>query len=779
MALRGARQLFVGGGAKRPARGKPVGERLWDYSGSYLEVVEEGTQKPPPSFGTPTLAWHLGVWPKAAAEINRKAKKLEERISHYEDYNEKFFEDLSRLLHSLQDKGRILGVDIQPLKPAAQALAYARTHSFKVWRPQSLTFTLWWQDEAGFERTNARQAAPSQNDLRVRVQAQTHLDHATISFFIDAGRPRGPKRVSSVGEAMGERRRKIFDHIDRVKTICAEQIERGTVEFDRLPERDISDADAATLREAADYCYDKIWSEMVAAFGFGDIVAATGAPKDRVGEVFADFRSIVLASDGIPTASEMERRDERFGLRKDVGISDNTNDSVSSVGFGRYPRFDNTVGEPNSVLKSYWPFIRRLTPRADDREFLACGVFDWRALYVTPLGLRTTKFEADEVDSIDAIVPGGHLPDATEALGPVRQLFLTKREPNRQQIGRIVERINAIGTMRMFTLRNWATIRNAGTHIRLIGDQLDGILARWSTQRSEIEDQYPPGRFRDLSMWLGRLGIPTAWQQLRSDQRVEELNQLIKETEKDLIEIGAVLDQGIGQGGSGRLLYVINRSKLFIGEFERLLKTLNIGNIETWVTYSQFVERGLEPAYVAIDQIGTRLKSLRERLQSVTDMVQTGALIVQTEATSHNTQTLRRIATNAFALQAGVLGVLLGLILGQYSEIDTVKVDRAREELQRWFTRSHDDLVNVLPPNYGRYVPDLHEYVPAYEHIFVAMCILAALLGAWSAVKLSWATIVWFWNFFRALIRSYWQGRKRAANRRKRLAEERGDNQDD
>ena len=77
------------------------------------------------------------------------------------------------------------------------------------------------------------------------------------------------------------------------------------------------------------------------------------------------------------------------------------------------------------------------------------------------------------------------------------------------------------------------------------------------------------------------------------------------------------------------LHFRINRSRYYVAEFESLLATLKIGNIETWVAYDQFVTRGLKPAFDFIDGVGHRLLGLRARLQSVLEGIETSALVRQ------------------------------------------------------------------------------------------------------------------------------------------------------
>ena len=635
-------------------------DAVWPYSGSYSEILDEGHQRPPPSFGTPTLVWHLGIWPKAiGGDLDPRTDdpnlKLDRRREIYEANNREFFNELGTVLAALQQHGRVAGTTLRKLIVDRPKLAAANVHAFEICEPQSLTFTIWWQDSAGRTTLNTSQASPAPGDLRIRVQAQTHLDHATLLFYLDAGKPWDERRVTSAQNAPGKRRRAIFEHVESVKSICDRQVAGGQVELDRIPEAGVTAEDGRRLLAAANYCYDEIWQDFAAAFGFGALISLDAHAQSTVSEVFASFRTLVIATDGLPTPAGEERSLAAANLRRKIGLAAAPH-GTASTGIGLFETFDHNSGEPNTVLKADWPFIRRISPGADDRDFVACGVFGWRALFVTSLGSRIETAERDEADNPAAIVPGGAVPPIDNSPrglhAPVQQLFLTKGKPHRQQIGRLVERTNAVGTMRLYALRNWATVRNAGIHIRLIGDQLDGILTKWSKERRVIDSLHP----------ISEEEYDDRETQIIKDRRIRALNKLIHHTEFKLIELGADLD-GIGQGGSGRLLYAINRAKHFIGEFRRLLGTMNIDNIPTWTTYDQFVDRGLAPTFESIHSTGDRLRSLRERLQSVTDMIQTSALIVETEATENNTQTLKQLAYNWQGIDMGLAVTVFTLLV--------------------------------------------------------------------------------------------------------------------
>ena len=105
----------------------------------------------------------------------------------------------------------------------------------------------------------------------------------------------------------------------------------------------------------------------------------------------------------------------------------------------------------------------------------------------------------------------------------------------------------------------------------------------------------------------------------------------------------------------------LNRSAYYVSEFRILLKTLQVGNIPSWVSYQQFVRRGLTPAFDYAASVGKRLAAVRNRLLTITEMIETSALVGQSAATRHNTAVLRN--TTRLAIIFLVLYLVRGPIL--------------------------------------------------------------------------------------------------------------------
>jgi hypothetical protein len=734
----------------------------WDYSRQYQDIVTEGGRKPPPAFGSPTFVWHVGIWQKMQGDESGEDSSLLDRryqiaskYNRYDEHNEKFFMEVSAFIQRLQEKGRILwtpspdaepglaggaarpNIDEFSFKTYERRVAALRrisegkkvAHQFRDYEPQSLGFNLWWQDslENGSPVPNRRAVEPAYSAIRVRVQVVSHVDHVTLSFFIDAAKPYGHPQVYSTQSRsrkdFGFRRSRIAECLDHLRRISDNQIKKGYTEQDRIPEKGVDKDDAKLLEEIADYFYDGVWRDFMSSFGISVeggkpgrlLIEPVLAERESEGEIFINYRGVVMSVPGLQTPRNIARERRAEELKSKLGIPESQDklEGSANVSIGAFPIFDQTANEPNTVLKSYWPFMRRATPWADYRDAVGCGITDWRSLLLTFMGTSGSFYGDDESKSREYEVPNlKEAPEGTiDGNRPLTYLILTKGEPHREQIGRFVERINALGTNQLFALKNLKTIKNAGTHLRLLGRELDGILEYWGDERKRIEDEHEwkllklsnprlenieeiakregesRGRkrtrraieksvdygvliLRVMNGEFGELGalsnslqaVPHADVQVLHDERVKKLSDLVKLVERRLVELGGALDN-IGNGGAGRILYVINRAKLHMDEFERMWPTLEIGNIDGWINYGQYAQRGVLPSFTFIRSTADRLVSLRQRLQSITEMIQTSALIIETEATRSNTEILRRILSNMWFLAVPISLVFSALIL--------------------------------------------------------------------------------------------------------------------
>jgi hypothetical protein len=746
------------GAADRTDSERPIRPPASPYSDQYETIIAQGHERPTPSFGAPALIWHVAIWPRrrtdagedcdpndtaGAADSGAAKRTFQTRRQVWIDGINQFLEALQKKSAPRPNQPQAATKRFRPILPheflarAGQDRGFVTP--FKVLERETLSFTLWWPDTGD--------ADPMRSAMRVRVHAELNADYACFSFYMDIGQPWN--EAHSASRMLGARRSRLLAAAHEVCGICEQQFAPSAagrpapVDLPAVPEvllsaegRTTDELDGA-LRGARNLLYVDAWEDFCAEFGCG-LNAIAGAN----GEVFANFRGVVLATAGMPTGGPIHvpQSEEMAWLG-----------SVPFPHFSASDRFSADGAEANAVVKAFWPLVRRITPRADYREFIACGVLDWRAIYITALGSSSQYVKGEERVASDigtgealirvapALLPQEERSQAAPADGglfdslvhcrhserggnnhPVRYLLLTKHAPHPRQIGRIAERINTMGTMRLFALKDWAAVRNADPYIRILGQDLDQITETWSSDKNLINKLTTPADIRSARADIEKRrqrstrGLSGGWtvpelrrleqilpryipaspvnlaykavqwlrfhltfrrrdyvgfvrqldEDLVGDVRHSALYHISNNVETRLLQISSRLDE-LGKLTVGGLHFRLNRSAYYVREFEILLQTLQVRNIPTWVSYEQFVRRGLAPAFDYMSSVGQRLRAVRERLVAVTEMIETSALVGQSAATRHNTAVLRQTTTLAIVLLTlYVTRTLIGNLFG-------------------------------------------------------------------------------------------------------------------
>lgn len=622
------------------------------YSAQYNTTIREGHEHPPPTFGAPTVVWHLAIsphWTEERPDFREPLEKIHAWLAgNYEKTRTTFFAEMNQLLTTMQTatgrpRGKPQLFDAESIPAAWQQKRGGIGDPFFVTLPGSVHFALLWPDDKG---NPGAELAP--DAMLVKVHAAAHRDFVTLSFYLDVSEPWNASAQATGGPVLGTRRERILSAVKRVQTICEARMvadPHGFRAIDRevLPEHGVSAPEDTDLRAASRFLYTGLWDEFCTSMGLDTF---TGG---KTGRVFANFRGLVMATDGLPESTEQRKFPGSSGAQPFPRFKGNG--GIDPTG----TRSSDEPNEANAVVKAFWPFVRRSIRDADHREFVACGVMSWRALYVTALNCPPTFDWRGEAHSsrppevIDGVTEGE----------PIHYLLITKGAPHWRQVGRIVERINSMGIMRLIALRDYGVIRDASTQIQLRGQELDTIMKKWNTESTRLRDAY-----RVLKLRAKKKKEKDDLQ----DQEDDKLQDLANEVEKDLIYLSASLDE-VGVKAVHGLHFRINRSRYYVSEFESLLASLKVGNIDTWVSYDQFVTRGLKPAFDFIDGVGTRIVGLRSRLQIVLEGIETSALVIQTSRTRSNTAELRKIArrftiNNLIATALGLVLTVLTAVLG-------------------------------------------------------------------------------------------------------------------
>lgn len=654
-----------------------------------------------------------------------------------------FFLEVNAIIERLQRCGRIDGAPIAQAAMRPRVLeglhqdGRSKIFSFNEPAPKTLSFTLWWRDSAGQPQAlDDRDATPPEDSIPVFVQVYFYDDYATLSFYIDVSRTfqksqllHGEKRI------YGERRKQIVDMIALIRRTAAEQISTQAVNDAPLPEP--PGAVSASLSDAADYLYKGVWAEFARDFGLN--FEPDGAMDLKTGKICLNTNGLLLAVSGLRTPEDERREATKAKLRTLNGMEeraapafDLAQPSVDTAHdcFGPADLFDAKVGEPATVLKSFRPLLRRVVHGADRRDWVGCGILELKALLASPLGSRDVDYPDDLAAATNVPAAFGvphdcrHCPtcggceaeaacadcQAEKSIAlcaacgkrhgcdacnrcpkcqykePTPFLILTKGEPNREQIGRFVERFLALETLRTVALRQVNVIRNAGVHLELISRKLNELRTYWNVARDEIwkrADQQTlklnkPGRkkkFANFQELLTKMTVKGSLMDVLTGSGVSALNRKATEVvdtyfrdlsglnaniENKLIEAGIEIEHA-APGGAGVLLSAILRTNFYADKFKGLQKFLEVENVDGWVNYEQFSARGMSPIFDTIKNTGQRLSSAQNDLKLLTDVIQASALIGQNHATRRNTEALKYFGGLALSRTAAMVGLVVYL----------------------------------------------------------------------------------------------------------------------
>ncbi|MEM9724966.1 MAG: DUF3422 family protein [Pseudomonadota bacterium] len=254
--------------------------------------------------------------------------------------------------------------------------------------------------------------------------------------------------------------------------------------------------------------------------------------------------------------------------------------------------------EAFDALESRRAVLRNYFDDARNREYIGSLVVNRQAIYVSTLG--STQIE-----------PGAEAASETGDTGkaadfePTRYFLLIRNRPDAPQLGRMVERIHALESLRIASVIDIDDLRDVGADLRHLGARLDKLMTEKRTDRDD-----------GLSKILGRIS-----------------------------EHGVDVRGGVS--------YRISRGSLYADAFMRRLQELRADPIETWQPYEEFVKRRLKETFEFIKEIDDRRDFLFTRVQ----------LLVQRNMERETTQSLNstdRLSRIAAVAAPTAVGVSMG-----------------------------------------------------------------------------------------------------------------------
>ena len=411
--------------------------------------------------------------------------------------------------------------------------------------------------------------------FKATVRFEQHTEYCTVSTLLDLSsekghptycKPEAPAKLCA-----------IIDELNALEAMRdADEETRYGVNF-----RD----QFSGISEAA---FLTVWEEFHA-----DVLLTDADEVNRLGEVFADFRGIVLSDEAeagaarnskVASAPKWFRFGKRakveeakwFGIQRAFWRKDKTRRRVIS----KAPPNPDTYWKARYDL--LWPLMTAKLRDIDflNYEFTASMMSEGRALYLSALGAQPPNVKA--VERIP-LCYGLY----THQLGS-------------WAIGRLIEQINQQGTLRLASLIDLPALQGAAVQLR--------------EAEQEVRIAFPKTISDEVNTGLNgrkRRG------RRRSDKGSDRYS------EKQIGELMASLDKAqtaLGEADKlvpGGVAHRIERSRYYIRRFRDGLPMLDIKQFGDLQPYNVFVERRLGPTFGYIDMLWSRHDRVRRDMRAL------------------------------------------------------------------------------------------------------------------------------------------------------------------
>jgi hypothetical protein len=214
----------------------------------------------------------------------------------------------------------------------------------------------------------------------------------------------------------------------------------------------------------------------------------------------------------------------------------------------------------------------------------------------------------------------------------VENVFPSKPLVTKWQLGRLIDRIHLLGSVRLAALRDLRPLRQAG-------DSLAGLEALITTARDAVS---PNAEREDAEQPATGEVRPTP--PLREHQ---DTLRLIQVAQRHFNQIGSTyFDQTNSDTG---LMYRVERSRYYVAQFRSSIPSLRLGRLEGYQRYDEFVDRRFGAYYDYIDRLGRRYERASDALRTLYQ----NYLAVRSNKTGQQIEELQRFA------EAALIGVLV------------------------------------------------------------------------------------------------------------------------
>jgi hypothetical protein len=292
--------------------------------------------------------------------------------------------------------------------------------------------------------------------------------------------------------------------------------------------------------------------------------------------MFADFRGFIFSEQAIEFTSDEE------ALRE-----------------GKSPQWGR------DAKKKFLPLIQDKWDNDRRRYEVAVNyVIDGRAFYMSALAPQMPSMPADQRIPLDFIVYVNQRPKNSKTV------------VNRWQLGRLVDRLLLLGTLRLCALKEVKLLHEAGQKLAQLDESTQDAreaIAKAEAEASALRRRALESRAKgavpknEQPPPTDQSAVPE--QKPAPDRNTEGLDALNAKA-MDLIakahqRLNSITHTFFDQTGTG-LLYRIERSRYYVKQFDDNIKWLRIKRVEGDQPYDQFIKKRLGSEFDFIDRLGIR-----------------------------------------------------------------------------------------------------------------------------------------------------------------------------
>ena len=538
----------------------------FDRHDYYEAFMGGGRRKPSLPVGGPAVTWQLAFWiPRSLAlEHDKWVRRIERFIIAL--YRHLVAEGLAPHTRSFQK---------------ATGELYLLNNIYKVGaRPRVIPKQV--------TRYQMFRVRISYGGLPVSISLELHDEYFTLSTLIDLAWPATPN-THKARDADYENIGALADAMNSFVDITARQYAAAC----HQDSESIKGDSRRSLEGPYRTIYEEVWKIFFARI-FQPAHRNSGQNRHSLGNMFADFRGFIVCADD----EALSVRPARFKKLPSTAarVGSNTFDALDAL-----RRVDALV----PWLKADPAF----TSQDDDKDA------DW----TEPVEFTLTKFLDHRVIYGSAL--GAQLSRRRGVQAPVTNITMARNQA-RWQLGRLVDRVQTLGTLRLAALYDFQFLIEAGYNLRQIDSKLERLSGRLLPDMLDNHTPEPTETIRAMTTELIRLS-------------------------RQLTRTGASLKYQMPSIAGG-LAHRAERSRYYRLQFERIAKDLREQRIEGFPTYEEATTRRLGGIYELIDMIGGRYARLQSKVELIMQELQTAESLAGQERLAG----LQRAAELAFFLGA-------------------------------------------------------------------------------------------------------------------------------